>query len=762
MNSRFAIKSFLILSTFFVIFEVFLPNKTYALPGSLGQFCTNIGNFPEGNNRDGPYCRGNGNRADNGDWFTQAGQGTQPEGRMLLNPINFSKDNGYLVIYMSHYYYNVYVSVNGIEKTIKFDMNQQTSGMKYTEYGGGGIRVETGIPIHKNDQMNILLQHPDYPGVECGEAFNVTYGFCREPGDSGIWRVINGDEIGLEAMFNAHKDDIGAQPIVEIITPDTNLRKNDAGDGYQYFYDMDVPIFLGIYGSLGPPCEAGDVTMSVNPSTQYENLTSVFQVSINQSNVSLSANPIINGATLDGQIQHVGNTYTGNYIMTGAPGNYNWTVNYNKGSAAEGGVSSCSKTGSFVIQETPPPPCDYGTPYPISVNPEQVNSGDLSMSVVPFPQVRYKKASFQVVIPDKYSLTNPNRDADMIMDAPTFPGQVSSCVVTLNEPSRKTYTCEMIGPEGTYPWTVNYRLYAKGKSPSGNRNNCSKTSVFGIQDPPGYLITHGGDVYLKNGINMPSFETWAYTTKCSGTSRNRCLADYLWAADTNQNTACKNCSTKNYSRHNSYQDQNLVYLNYDKILAMVLDRASKTTDMTVVKNVSNDSFSSIKRRVVVLNNDLTIAKGTVCDTPSIYFVPGNLTVDPDFTIKNSTNASSKVLGCVFVVKGNLNILAGTTKGTNNYDLIHGFFILTENTSTVNAAVDNYESLRIVGGLVLRDVNVDNLKRKPMGLGEPITELQPSEIIEYEGARYIDLFGDVLLDNQAVYTIREAPFIQTYK
>jgi hypothetical protein len=732
--------------------------RVAAYGGSIWDFCTQTDSY---NDNGSPYCRSS-QRDGNAMWFSSNGQGDHGLGQLRLNPINFSKPNGYLVLYTNYWDYNFLVTVNGAATRIKF--NPAAGGMTYLVGGSNQLRIMTNIKIYQNDQISVLLEHPDNPGVECSD-YNNKFGFCKEPGDSAIWRV-QADSSDLAPFFNSYSADIDAQPIVELVFPDPNLRKNDANDGYQYFYDQDIQVLLGIYGSLGPPCDpGGDVTMSVNPNPQYELLQSTFQVTINKSNVSIAANPTINGATLVGQIQHNGNTYSGTFNMSGAPGNYSWTVAYNKGSAAEGGVSSCSKTESFTILETPPPDCDYGTPYPIVGNPSQTNSGDAIMSVAPFPQVRYNSAIFRVNKGDLYDRDNsdPNRKGDMLLDSITIsPALVNSCLdKSGTRLDYKWLACNVIGPEGTYQWTVSYRLFAKGKAPSGRSNTCVKTSVFGIQDPPGYLITRGGDTYIKSGINMPSYEKWGYT-KCIGVTRNRCLAEYLWATNTNQNTACKNCSTKNYSKQNSYLDQNLTYINYDTISSMVLDRASKNSSITIVKNVSSDSFASTDRRVVVLNNDLTISSGTVCNTPTIYFVPGDLTIAPDFTIKNATNALSKGLGCVFVVKGDLNILGGSVKGENGYDLIHGFFILTENTSTVNIAQDNYESLRIVGGLVMRDVNLDNIKRKPMGLGRPITELQPAEVIEYEGGRYINIFGDILLDNQAVYNIKEAPFIETFK
>jgi hypothetical protein len=671
---------------------------------------------------------------------------------------------GYTYVKINDRYVNI--CDPGINKNDYTDPYDNRGNWEVT-YANGGVRIVTDLDLSVGATFNFGIVNKSYlmvvlsgsTAVGCenkmGNTNWVKNGYCKWPGVSPGWMLNTTNSSGMWSPTTSSGETIYS--VADISIADTDL--DNSNPDYYDFEDFSVIIGIASIPS-GPPCDAAnDLSMSVNPSPQNEGAQSTFQVNINGAGVALTGATIDPAATAAGALQQNGNQYTQLYTMSSAIGSHPWTVNYTKTNGS--GTSTCSKSSTFTIQEIPPPTCNYGTPYPIVGNPVQTNSGDLSMAVDPFPQTRFLKANFQITKSTQYDSTNPSRIGDLIIDMPAIPPQVSGCVNTLNDPSRKIYSCDMVGAEGTYQWSLTYHLFAKGKSPSGPSNTCVKTSVFGIQDPPGYLITHGGDVYLKNGINMPSYEKWGYATQCVGTNRNRCLSEFLWAANTNSSN-CKNCSKKNYSKQGSYQDQNLSYINYNDILAMTLDKASKLPNVSVIKNVSSDSFSSTTQRIVVMNNDLTIGQGTantLCDTPTIYFIPGDLNINPDFILKDSSSLSSKDKGCVFIIKGDLNISGGNNKGTNNYDLIHGFFILTENTSTVNIPQNGYELLRIVGGLVMRDININTIMRKTMPVG---SDLLPTEVIEYEGQRYLNLFGDILLDNQAVYNINETPFINTFK
>jgi hypothetical protein len=258
---------------------------------------------------------------------------------------------------------------------------------------------------------------------------------------------------------------------------------------------------------------------------------------------------------------------------------------------------------------------------------------------------------------------------------------------------------------------------------------------------------------------MTSFNDYA-KPQCLST-KNRCLSDYLY-------TSTNSISSSNfYSRYNfqkgGYIDQNLGYLNFASLQESIKSRAAQL-GIGYEENVNNPVFNYAGKQVKVLsalNPNLIINPSTQCNTATIYLVPGNLTINPDFTIPIANN---KNLGCMFIVGGNLTINGGNIKGsaTGAYDLINAFILLTSsNNNSIIIPPDNYEKLRIVGGIVGRNTNMINtILRKSFGKVTLPVDMEASEEIVYEGGRYISLFGDVFVNQNVLYNINELPYINT--
>jgi hypothetical protein len=383
-------------------------------------------------------------------------------------------------------------------------------------------------------------------------------------------------------------------------------------------------------------------------------------------------------------------------------------------------------------------------PPPPSCNVNQVNLREYNSPVSRGKSLRLVATKNTTILPSN----------NVAFTSISNPPQLTNCSFNNTSNLIERSNCIVTGQTGTYSWSVGYRIY----NTTGTKfNNCTATSTFQIQDPPGYVITKGGDVYIK-GINsklfnMPSYldYSWNDCKQSNINLRKNCISEYLL---THSLSSFLDTFTHNRFIRRDYYDQNNSLVDFDKIKSEVLKKANQY-GVQIMKSNEVNLFNPTnnQRRVIEVTGNLSIAKDTVCNTNSIYLISGNLTINPNFTI--STN-DQKNKGCLFIINGNLTINIGGNQGSDKYDLVHGFFILTGQNSSIIVPEDNYELLRIIGGVVTKDnIELKSMSRKSLGVFDGSKYILPaSEEIIYEGARYRSLFGDLLTNYMLQYSIRE--------
>jgi hypothetical protein len=133
----------------------------------------------------------------------------------------------------------------------------------------------------------------------------------------------------------------------------------------------------------------------------------------------------------------------------------------------------------------------------------------------------------------------------------------------------------------------------------------------------------------------------------------------------------------------------------------------------------------------------------------VYFVDGNLTVDPrDY---ENLSPSGSVNGCIFVVKGNITITEGDYKSVVNgsdysvgYDTLRGYFIADGeiNITFVDNDKDVRDGLKVIGGLFASGGNPSIRLGRSLQLRDNL--LYPTLVI-FHDARYFDIGRHILGD-----------------
>lgn len=407
---------------------------------------------------------------------------------------------------------------------------------------------------------------------------------------------------------------------------------------------------------------------------------------------------------------------------------------------------------------TTPVATDTPTPTVTPTEPltPECNDNYISMSINPNPPTRLGDVVFAA-----YNVAYPYT---LSFSAPILPPQVTNCT-DIHSGVTSEADCIAFGPANTYSWSVNYTIY---NSNGINPRSCTRSSAFEIKEPPGYLSTSGGDVFLKSRFYMESYLDYA-DAACGNGVYTKCISEYFFAQGTSSGFA--NYSHNGFYSSNllGYNDNNLSYLVFNTLKDSVLQRANilgaDEVDILEGNDADNFQFSQIrtKKTVVVRTGDLVINAGSSCNGPIIFIVSGSVTINPDFKINNFNNTNGKESGCMFIIGNNLTINAGSVKGSDNYDVVHGFFILTKDgTHNFIALQDNYELLRIIGSVVQRNVANNTVQRTAQGTVDAFgnVDMPPAVNIIYEGGRYISIFGDLFIDSNSFYNIDELPYTNT--
>jgi hypothetical protein len=388
----------------------------------------------------------------------------------------------------------------------------------------------------------------------------------------------------------------------------------------------------------------------------------------------------------------------------------------------------------------PAPACNYGNPTNIPTGTQnQINVGDVAMSASPFPVIKSKDIDLTA------SSASP---FPVIIDTieQNIPNGLSSCNVISGPDIHKTRRCNASGSSGDYTWSVAYRIFNMDKTLS---NSCIKTSNYQIQDPPGYLITKGGDIYLQSLPVMPTSYLDFATPKCNGSDRSRCLSEFLYSFGSSS-YSCPFCSAKYIDKPN-YADQSNSALNFTALRTLAVKRAEQ---VGIITDDAPKIFSSTVRKITLhTGDDVSIPTGTQCDASKIFFIDGDLRITPNFTIKDYTAQAGESKGCLFVVNGDL-----TIEGQG--DLIQAFFIMTNDNAIITINQNNFTPLKIIGGIVAKDATI--LRNKRLSASDGSGDYPPAVIVTYEGGRYINLFSDIFLSTDLMYNISEQQYINNLK
>lgn len=197
-------------------------------------------------------------------------------------------------------------------------------------------------------------------------------------------------------------------------------------------------------------------------------------------------------------------------------------------------------------------------------------------------------------------------------------------------------------------------------------------------------------------------------------------------------------------------------------LTKVISRNSSISN-SAISSISNNQISSAfgvdpyTQTNFKTSGNLSIGPKVECNTRSIIFVNGDLTILPNFTIRNDRNGNQ--MGCMFVVKGDINIVNGDPASNNDhtyidYDKIEAFLIADGDfTTSVDSRGDDsnikYDGLYIKGSVIAksadfgRDLKLFNNAK------------QPAEIIDFD-SRYTNIFKEQLKSYK--YSIREKNYV----
>jgi hypothetical protein len=367
----------------------------------------------------------------------------------------------------------------------------------------------------------------------------------------------------------------------------------------------------------------------------------------------------------------------------------------------------------------------------IAVKKSDCENSDLNLSATPpRPILGYNETVVLTrtgtsTFSTEYTQNSNTLSLDGALNCPWASLQSSSSV--------RAITCSVI-KKPAYPNTLVNWTHTWCNSNTGNCSSkkiCTKTYSLNI-DPFGpYMYTELGNTFVKSNLNIKrfpvsplsnqKFSTYNYLT--TGTGFNTPIGSN-WL------------SLKNYLLFN-YNDANGNPNFFDYLknrLSLSIQTTSKPT--STLSNVNYEEFVG-DNDVVFVNGHLTLENAS-CNSKTIFFVSGNLIVNTNFDI-NGNNA------CLFIVKGDTNVKPNITN-------IKAFIITNGFSSQFSA-----NQLILKGGLIVQNINAfERNVNIEVTLASLVQRTMPSEILTYEGARYIKLLGNILSEPTTV-NIREIQY-----
>jgi hypothetical protein len=298
-----------------------------------------------------------------------------------------------------------------------------------------------------------------------------------------------------------------------------------------------------------------------------------------------------------------------------------------------------------------------------------------------------------------------------------------------------------------YTWTHNWRTI--NQTCTNITRSCQEVYNFTAVPNPGYIVTRDGTNFVKGIVNQPRFNVNDdFNSSVFGSLSASLGNHHLINANDCQANSLVTCSSKGITNilAPSYNDANY----RSDWLATYKQQLQENVPTNLVQTLSgNITYSQIDptKKLILITGSLTIPAGTMCTGSKLVVIEGgSLNINPRF-INNGDSA------CMFLVGGTTNILNGAdnrsvTSSTNpryaesDLDRIDALIITTAYTDS-----DDGDDLLVIKGGVLVQSAANTFRRS---IGNSNT---PSTIFQYEGARYIKHFKDIL-GSQGSVTIRE--------
>lgn len=266
--------------------------------------------------------------------------------------------------------------------------------------------------------------------------------------------------------------------------------------------------------------------------------------------------------------------------------------------------------------------------------------------------------------------------------------------------------------------------------------------------PIGWMITQNGDTYVKDGVQQSSLSGKTY----NGSQAYISTYNFLQSKATLDEalSSLKGFTAINYTDSNNKDWFTTVHDKVAKNLT-ILTSNRPTLNNGQTSELTQNNTTDIT--AVEFNGDLSISNST-CNTKTILFINGDLTISPEFTV----SAADK--GCMLVVSGKTTITVGTNR-VDNQDHVQAFILTNKFIS--NDAANEDDTLVIQGSVITNSQGNVVPAQVPAAefnrnISKTVVPDRPSEVITFD-PRYLTLFRSVLND-PIDFTIKEKQFIET--
>ena len=289
-------------------------------------------------------------------------------------------------------------------------------------------------------------------------------------------------------------------------------------------------------------------------------------------------------------------------------------------------------------------------------------------------------------------------------------------------------------------------------------NACNENQTFvNLVTPKSWIMSRGGNTYSNKLITQKIPNLNSIQNPFMNSQTIAPFGFYLNVLskeginDTSR-ISKNNLFSLNYDEMNFSRVKKSTNLSFRDLL-VVSDKFNKIThngDKTILGNSIKNSLNTNADRVVVnVEGNLSIASGVTCDIDSVFFVNGNIFIEPDLLVNDKQI-------CMFYSSNDITIGTGNVKtfvpkNSNDlasYDIVNGILfadnrvILNQENVNPNLKLDG---LRINGAIYATQL-VNN-----RDIGRQANNLQPAVIVDFP-LHFFETWGELLGKKQ--YKIRE--------